>query len=102
MGTLTCDGSEYAVSGRIDRLAVTDDRVLILDYKTNRPAAASAGRRSARPIVPQLALYRALLAPLYPGRRSSAALLSTPRRRGLIALPPDGAWTTRLPELTQA
>ncbi len=29
------------LSGRIDRLAVGDDRVLIVDYKTNRPAPAS-------------------------------------------------------------
>src|SRR5690606_647218 len=30
-----------AVSGRVDRLLVTPERVLIVDYKTNRPAPAS-------------------------------------------------------------
>jgi ATP-dependent helicase/nuclease subunit A len=36
MGTLSLEGGDYAVSGRVDRLAVLDDRVVILDYKTNR------------------------------------------------------------------
>ncbi|MFP3599683.1 PD-(D/E)XK nuclease family protein, partial [Chryseobacterium sp. SIMBA_029] len=36
MGTLDLDGKHYAVSGRVDRLAVLTDRVVILDYKTNR------------------------------------------------------------------
>ncbi len=38
MGTLHLRGKEHAVSGVIDRLAVSGDRVLIVDYKTNRPA----------------------------------------------------------------
>ena len=29
------------ISGKIDRLAVSPDRVLIVDFKTNRPAAAT-------------------------------------------------------------
>jgi ATP-dependent helicase/nuclease subunit A len=65
-----------AVSGRIDRVAVTPDRVLIVDYKTNRPAPA--GPASVPPgYVRQLALYRALLAGLYPDRTIAAALLWT-------------------------
>jgi ATP-dependent helicase/nuclease subunit A len=74
MGTLAVRGVERAVSGTIDRLAVTDDAVLIGDYKTTRPPPL------ALPDVPpehvlQLALYRALLAPIYPGRRISGALV---------------------------
>ena len=38
MGTLHLRGKDHAVSGVIDRLAVSGDRVLIVDYKTNRPA----------------------------------------------------------------
>jgi ATP-dependent helicase/nuclease subunit A len=65
-----------AVSGRIDRLAVTPDRVFIVDYKTNRPAP-----RRLEDVPPgyvaQLALYRRVLARLYPDRPVAAALLWT-------------------------
>ncbi len=64
------------ISGQVDRLAVTADAVLIADYKTNRPAP-----RSLAEVPPaylrQLALYRALLAKLYPGRIIRAALIWT-------------------------
>jgi ATP-dependent helicase/nuclease subunit A len=69
------DGT-LAVSGQVDRLAVTSDSVLIADYKTNRPAP----RRLAEvppAYVGQLALYRAVLAQLYPGKRIRAALVWT-------------------------
>ena len=64
------------VSGQIDRLVVTPSEVLIVDYKTNHapprlPAEAPAG------YVRQLALYRAVLARLYPERPVRAALLWT-------------------------
>ena len=69
-------GGTLAVSGQVDRLAVTSDSVLIADYKTNRPAP----RRLADvppPYVAQLALYRAVLGRLYTGRRIRAALVWT-------------------------
>jgi ATP-dependent helicase/nuclease subunit A len=69
-------GGALAVSGQVDRLAVTSDSVLIADYKTNRPAP----RRLAEvpgAYVRQLALYRAVLAQLYPGKRIRAALVWT-------------------------
>jgi ATP-dependent helicase/nuclease subunit A len=64
------------VSGQIDRLVVTRDEILIVDYKTNRARPASA---SEAPVayVRQLALYRAVLAKLYPGQPVRAALLWT-------------------------
>jgi ATP-dependent helicase/nuclease subunit A len=64
------------ISGRIDRLAVTPQRVLIVDYKTNREPPA---RLADVPLayVNQLALYRLVLRRLYPGRIVSAALLWT-------------------------
>jgi ATP-dependent helicase/nuclease subunit A len=62
-----------AVSGQVDRLVVTADAVLIADYKTNRPAPASP----PEPYVAQLALYRAVLAQLYPGKAIRAALIWT-------------------------
>ncbi|PCK84645.1 double-strand break repair helicase AddA [Rhizobium sophoriradicis] len=76
MGTLTLDGRRYAVSGRIDRLAVLTDRVVILDYKTNRVPPAS---EDAIPFAhrAQLAIYREILAPLYPGKRIDCMLVYT-------------------------
>jgi ATP-dependent helicase/nuclease subunit A len=63
-------------SGRLDRLAVTPDRVLVVDFKTNRPAPAAL-KDVPEAYVGQLAVYRAVLARLYPGRTISAALLWT-------------------------
>lgn len=76
MGTLTVKGHERAVSGQIDRLAVTPARVLIADFKTNRPAPSSLAEVPPAYVV-QLALYRALLQPIYPGREIAAALVFT-------------------------
>lgn len=76
MGTLMVKGRERAVSGQIDRLAVTADKVLIADFKTNRPAPSSLAEVPPAYIV-QLALYRALLQPIYPGREVEAALIFT-------------------------
>jgi ATP-dependent helicase/nuclease subunit A len=64
------------VNGRIDRLAVSDECVLILDYKTNRPPPA---READVPPVylAQMALYRAAAAKLFPGRRIVCGLVFT-------------------------
>ena len=66
------------LSGRIDRLAVSEARVLIVDYKTSRPAPASVGD-TPHEYVMQLALYRAVLGRLYPGKPVAAAILWTDR-----------------------
>ena len=87
MGTLTVRGRERAISGTIDRLAVTADTVRIVDYKTNRVPPLSLDE-VPQAYVLQLALYRALLKPLYPGRQVTAALLFTEAPR-LIALSAD-------------
>jgi ATP-dependent helicase/nuclease subunit A len=76
IGTVTTRRGSFTVSGQVDRLAVTDREVLIVDYKTNRPppddktGVALAYRR-------QLALYRALLAEIYPSHTVRAFLLWT-------------------------
>ena len=76
IGTVNTRRGSFTVSGQIDRLAVTDREVLIVDYKTNRPppdvatGVALAYRR-------QLALYRALLAEIYPRHAVRAFLLWT-------------------------
>lgn len=64
------------ISGRIDRLVVRPDEVLFADFKTNRPAPATI--EAADPAyLRQLAMYRAVLGALYPGRRIRAALVWT-------------------------
>ena len=86
VGRITRASGEAAVSGRVDRLAVTREAVLIVDYKTNPPAPETL--EAVPPAyVTQLALYRALLRRLYPGRRVDAALLWTDRP-ALMEIPP--------------
>jgi ATP-dependent helicase/nuclease subunit A len=69
-------GGSLAVSGQVDRLVVTDDSVLIADYKTNRPAPRRF--EDAPPAyIRQLALYRAVVGELYPDRPVRAALIWT-------------------------
>lgn len=85
MGTLTLRGKEHAVSGKIDRLCVENTRVTIVDYKTNRPAPRDLAQIPDAYIA-QLALYRALLKPLYPGLPVEAALLFTEGPH-IIAIP---------------
>jgi ATP-dependent helicase/nuclease subunit A len=71
--------SGRTVNGVVDRLVVTPGEALIVDYKSNRPAPktlAEATKRHAG-YVTQLALYRAVLMKLYPGRTVRAALLWT-------------------------
>ena len=69
-------GSLGGVAGQIDRLVVTDNAVLILDYKSNRPAPRQE-RDVPAVYVRQMAAYRAVLARIYPERRIICALLWT-------------------------
>ena len=65
-----------AVSARLDRLWVGEDRVDVIDYKTNRPAPTDPGR-VPEAYLAQMAAYRALLANLYPEKRIRCVLLWT-------------------------
>ncbi|MHC2254908.1 ATP-dependent helicase/nuclease subunit A [Bradyrhizobium embrapense] len=64
------------VSGQIDRLVVTPNEVLIVDFKTNHAPPKTAAD-APEGYIRQLALYRAVLAKLYPQRIIHAALLWT-------------------------
>ncbi|HZP19393.1 MAG TPA: double-strand break repair helicase AddA [Bauldia sp.] len=75
-GLVALDGGERALAGRIDRLAVTKGGVLIVDYKTNRPAPVRLEDAPAAYLA-QLALYQAVLARLYPDLPVRAAILWT-------------------------
>lgn len=67
---------ETAVSGVVDRLAVTADRVLIADFKSNRPAPTTAEATPAQYLV-QMARYRALARGVWPDRAIATALVWT-------------------------
>jgi ATP-dependent helicase/nuclease subunit A len=69
-------GKGARVNGRIDRLAVTESRVLILDFKTNRPAPLSEAE-VPKVYLAQMALYRAAAAKIFPGRRVVCGLVFT-------------------------
>ncbi|MBB4264716.1 double-strand break repair helicase AddA [Roseospira visakhapatnamensis] len=64
------------VSGQVDRLLVTDDRVMVLDFKTNRPPPSDPAK--VPPVyLRQMALYRAVLRQVYPDRPILCALAWT-------------------------
>jgi len=64
------------ICGQIDRLVVTEREIFILDFKTDRKPPANL---ASVPLgyATQLAVYRASLAEIYPGRWVRAALLWT-------------------------
>jgi ATP-dependent helicase/nuclease subunit A len=69
-------GEGARVSGRIDRIAITEGEVLVVDFKTNRPPPSRL--EDVAPIyVRQMALYRRALAKLFPDRQIACALVWT-------------------------
>ncbi len=76
-----------AVRGIVDRLAVDDGRVIVLDFKTDRPAPKDPAL-APEPYVLQLALYREVLRKIFPGKIVSCALLWTEAPH-LMALPEE-------------
>jgi len=81
------DNGRFVVSGQVDRLVVLADRVLIVDYKTNRKPPKSADAIPV-PYLRQMAAYRAVLAQALPGRAVRCALLWT-EGPDLMPVPPD-------------
>jgi ATP-dependent helicase/nuclease subunit A len=78
-------GDGARINGRIDRLAVTDNEILAVDFKTNRPPPDRV--EDVSPVyVAQMALYRAALSKIFPGRRIACALVWTEGPR-LMPLP---------------
>ncbi len=69
-------GPTGAISGRVDRLLVQADRVLVVDFKTNRPSPDRI--EDADPAyLRQMAVYAAVLQSIFPERRIEAALVWT-------------------------
>ncbi|MCF8481813.1 MAG: double-strand break repair helicase AddA [Rhodospirillum sp.] len=66
----------HAVSGQVDRLAVTGEAVLVVDFKTNRPPPKTV-EGVDRAYILQMAAYRALLKTLFPDHLVRCLLLWT-------------------------
>lgn len=75
-GTVEIMGRRYPVYGQIDRLVITPDEVVVLDYKTGRDVPADASGVGEGYLL-QLKIYRALLETLYPGKRVRPAIIWT-------------------------
>ncbi|MBU6235090.1 MAG: double-strand break repair helicase AddA [Alphaproteobacteria bacterium] len=69
-------GPTSIVSGQIDRLLVTDTEVLVIDYKTNRPAPRHI-RDVPEAYKAQMRTYRAVLSKIWPEHTIRCALLWT-------------------------
>lgn len=75
------------INGRIDRLVVTDTEILVVDYKTDRPAPATlAGVGEA--YIAQMAAYRAVLSQRWPNRPIRCLLVWTDGPQ-LMEIPPS-------------
>ena len=74
------------INGRVDRLVVTAERILVIDYKTDQPAPDDP-KDVAETYVAQMAAYWAVLRTAFPHREVVAALCWT-----------DGPRLMRLPE----
>lgn len=64
------------ISGQIDRLLITPDEILIIDYKTNRPPPTNVEDVPAL-YINQMAAYREIMSALYPARAIKCALIWT-------------------------
>ncbi|MCC5978242.1 MAG: double-strand break repair helicase AddA [Salinarimonas sp.] len=69
-------GEKVAVTGQIDRLAIGADAICFADFKTSARAPEPDKPLSAR-YLSQMALYRALLAQIYPDRAIRAFMVWT-------------------------
>ncbi len=78
---------DTVVAGQVDRLAVLPDRVLVVDFKTNRRAPA---RAADTPVLylRQMASYRSVLRAIFPGRAVQCALIWT-RQAQVVVLPDE-------------
>ena len=69
-------GEDQIINGRVDRLLVSDTKVLIIDYKTDQPAPTQASDVSSA-YLKQMAAYQAILSKIYPEKAVECALLYT-------------------------
>ena len=83
------------VGGLVDRLAVLPDRVLVVDFKTNRHAP---DQPEDTPVMylRQMAAYRAVLRGVFPDREVRCALVWT--RAARVAMLPDALLDAHAPD----
>lgn len=77
---------EQVISGQIDRLAVLPEKIIIVDYKTNREPPESAGKIPAA-YRRQMTAYREVIRRIYPGREIETALLWTETLEFMVVEP---------------
>lgn len=65
-----------AIAGQVDRLVVTARKVMVADFKSNRPPPLQPAN-VARAYLQQMAQYLALLRRIYPDRQAEAVLVWT-------------------------
>ena len=70
------EGVPVLISGQIDRLAIRDREILIVDYKTNRPPPSFV-QDVADSYIAQLAAYRYALREIYPDKTVTCSILWT-------------------------
>ncbi len=70
------------VTGQVDRLLVSDSRIIVADYKTNRPPPQDVADVSIA-YLRQMALYRAVLQQLHGDRPVDAILVWTDEARAM-------------------
>ena len=68
--------SRLAISGRVDRMVVTPERVLVVDFKSNRPSPNTIEEADPAYLA-QMAIYVAVLRAVFPGRAVGTALVWT-------------------------
>ncbi len=94
IGRIGIDGiGASIINGRVDRLVITNAEILIVDYKTDRPAPPTVEGVGAAYIA-QMAAYRAVLTQCWPDRSIRCLLVWTDGPR-LMEIPPsalDGAF----------
>ncbi len=82
VGTVGSGIETGIISAQIDRLVLTDSRIIIVDYKTNRPPPKNEADVPP-PYLRQMALYRAALRGIYPALPIETVLLWTDTPRAM-------------------
>ncbi len=74
-GIINLRGNPQIIAGKIDRISQSNGIVTLIDFKTGRAPINAAGVSESH--ILQLALYRQLVMPVFPGHAVKAALVYT-------------------------
>ncbi|MBL1405550.1 MAG: double-strand break repair helicase AddA [Rhizobiales bacterium] len=96
-GQVTLGSTTHMVRGQIDRLVVNDDKIIIADYKTNYKIPDDINFVS-KTYIAQLALYRELIANIYPNREVICLFVWT--QNASVMRVPNDVLDQQLTELT--